>query len=631
MTRAVLGACALLVLLAAGTRLWPTLAPVACTASTSGLPPPGLDARPAGSAPELPRLRVEVPVAASAGLVRVVVGGEDLQGAIEAARPGDILALEPGAVFTGPIRLPKKTGDEWITIRTNVPDGPLPPPGTRVGPSQAPLMAKIESASDSAITASPGAHHYRFIGIEVRPRPGAFLYNLVTLGTRERSLDDLPHHIVFERCYLHGDPEVGGRRGIAANSRHTAVVDSYLSDFKESGADSQAILGWNGLGPIAIVNNYLEAAGENVMFGGGDPAITNLVPSDIEVRGNHFAKPLSWKQGEAGYRNTSWTVKNLFELKNARRVLIDGNVFENNWLEAQVGFAIQFTVRNQEGGAPWSVVEDVTFSNNIVRHAGSGINILGHDDNWPSQPTRRITIRNNVFDDVGGARWGSDGRLFQVLAQAADVVIDHNTAFHTGNIIMADQGPLAGFVYRNNITPHNDYGIIGTGTGVGSRTLSAYFPDAVVRRNVIAGGQAALYPEDNFFPASLAQVGFMDLARGDYRLSPNSPYRRAGTDGKDLGADFTELSGAMLGSARSAAAATARSMIVSPLLPAPPVHPPGLRPTSRIEDASRSRRSVHRTAVGCTGGVAIRSMSVPAGKPVSTWMISKPAAWTRAT
>jgi hypothetical protein len=552
-TRTVLGGCTFLVVLVAGLHLWPRVAPGAGTANLVELPPPGSGTRPPGSPPELPRVPVELPRAVPAGPMRVVGARDDLQSALDAAQPGDVIALEAGATFAGPIRLPKKGGDEWITIRTTVPDGVLPPPGRRVDPSHAPLMPKIESASDSAIVASPGSHHYRFIGIEVRPRPGAFLYSLVVLGGGERSLNELPHHIVFERCYVHGDPQVGGRRGIALNSRHTAVIDSYLSDFKEQGADSQAIAGWNGLGPFAIVNNYLEGAGENLMFGGADPTITNLVPSDIEVRGNHFAKPLDWKQ-DAGDPGTAWTVKNLFELKNARRVLIDGNVFENNWVQAQAGFAILFTVRNQDGGAPWSVVEDVTFSNNVVRHSASGVSILGRDDNRPSQQSQRMLIRNNLFEDIGASRWGGGGRLFQILSEAADVVIDHNTGLHTGNIITTERGPQTGFVYRNNITPHNEHGIIGTNTSSGNRTLSAYFPGGVVRRNVIAGGQAALYPEDNFFPASLAETGFVDLSGGDYRLTPTSRYKRAGTDGKDPGVDFDELSGALPDFGRSAAA-----------------------------------------------------------------------------
>ena len=65
---------------------------------------------------------------------------------------------------------------------------------------------------------------------------------------------------------------------MALNARRAAVIDSYLADFKEVGADSQAIAGWNGPGPFGIANNYLEAAGENVMFGGADPAIDGLVP-----------------------------------------------------------------------------------------------------------------------------------------------------------------------------------------------------------------------------------------------------------------------------------------------------------------------------------------------------------------
>jgi hypothetical protein len=523
-------------------------APVPTAAAVAELPPPGAESRPPGSAPELPRVSVELPPAAPDGPVRLVRAGEDLQAAVDAAAPGDVLALEAGAVF-GPLRLPDKAGPGWITIRTATPDSALPP-GARVEPRHAALMPKIEAATGSAIRAEPGAHHYRFVGLEVRPRAGAFLYNLVALGENETSLESQPHHIVFERCYLHGDPQVGGRRGIALNSRHTAVLDSHLGDFKEQGADSQALAGWNGLGPFAIVNNYLEGAGENLIFGGADPTIANLVPSDIEIRRNHLAKPLAWKPGESGHDGRVWTVKNLLELKNARRVLVEGNLLEHNWVAAQDGFAILFTVRNQDGRAPWSVVEDVTFRGNVVRRSASGVYILAHDDNWPSQTARRIVLRDNVWDDIGGPRWGGGGRLFQVIARSADVVIDHNTARHTGNVVTADLGPHLGFVYTNNITAHNEYGIIGADQPPGQRSIAAYFPDGAVRRNVMAGGAAALYPPDNFFPRSLAEVGFVDLFGGNYALASASPYRRAGTDGKDLGADLGVVARAARGEAR---------------------------------------------------------------------------------
>ena len=326
-----------------------------------------------------------------------------------------------------------------------------------------------------------------------------------SLAESESTADAVPHHIIIDRCYIHGDSRLGGRRGVALNASHTAVVDSYLSDFKERSVDAQAIAGWNAPGPFRIARNYLEASGENVMFGGADPRIPDLVPSDIEVVRNHMAKPLRWKKDDPSFEGTEWSVKNLFELKNARRVLVDGNLFEYNWPHAQNGFAILFTVRNQDGGAPWSVVEDVTFSNNLVRHVSAGINVLGRDDNHPSQQTRRIAIRNNVFLDVGG-RWGN-GRLFQLLNGTSGIVIDHNTAMQTGSVLFADGEPHTKFVFQNNVIPHNEHGITGSGTGPGNASLQRYFPGAVVRRNVIVGGMPGSYPRDNFFPHSLNDIG----------------------------------------------------------------------------------------------------------------------------
>ena len=104
-----------------------------------------------------------------------------------------------------------------------------------------------------------------------------------------------------------------GTRVRNAASPSTAVginiLNSYVSDIKAINADSQAINGYNGAGPFTIENNYLEAAGENVLFGGGDPAVTNLVPSDIVLRRNHLFKPLEWRNAilsaPAGARATS--------------------------------------------------------------------------------------------------------------------------------------------------------------------------------------------------------------------------------------------------------------------------------------------------------------------------------------
>ena len=442
------------------------------------------------------------------------------------------------AAFT----LPNKVGDGWIIIRSSA-NEVLPRPGARATPAHASLMPKIVGTGRPvvALQTAAGAHHFRFIGIEFMPAAGLFATTLLRLGTGEETVaTDLPHDIIVDRCYIHADPIVGGRRGIALNSRSTAIIDSYVSDWKEVGADSQALGGWNGPGPFKIANNYLEAAGENVMFGGADAAIGGLVPSDVQILGNHITKPLAW-------RGSAWTIKNLLELKSARRLLVEGNVFENNWGAAQDGTAIVVKSANQDGAAPWSVTEDVTFVRNIVRHSASGIRISGRGDGFPAGQTARILIRDNLLQDIDSSRWGGDGRPFILLEDISDLTIDHNTADGAGNaLITVDGRPEVGFVFRNNIGPRNEYGIKGSGTGGGLPTLQAYFPGYVVEANAIVGASASNHPPGNFFPPTMDAVGFVDRAVGNYRLASASPYKHAGTDDRDLGADFDALATATL-------------------------------------------------------------------------------------
>ncbi len=510
----------------------------------------------AGADPELPRIFLDTRyVPPTGGQTINVSAGGDFQAAINRANPGDIISLQAGATFTGNFVLPAKTGTGWIVIRTSAPDSSLPAQGTRVTPAHASVMPKIITANtEPAITAANGAHHFRFIGVEVSLAAGNPLtYNLVSLSDGgQNTLDKIPHHLIFDRVYVHGNATATVRRGFALNSASTAIIDSYISDCHEVGADSQAIAGWNTPGPLKIVNNYLEGAGENFIMGGADPSVPNMVPSDIEFARNYCFKPTSWKAGEPDFGGIAWTVKNSFELKNAQRVLIDGNIFENNWVNAQTGFSILFTVRNQDGTAPWSVVQDITFSNNIVRHTASGLNMHGTDDIRPSASTRRVRISNNLFEDVGGNRWGGtgSGRLFQIGVGGGptDVTIEHNTAFQTNHVAAIDGIPPGeSFIFRNNIMPNNEFGFFGSGKGTGNDALNFYFPGAVFMRNVIVGGRGDLYPTDNFFPATIDAVRFVNYNGGNYQLDPSSPFKRAATDGKDIGVDYAALNLALTG------------------------------------------------------------------------------------
>lgn len=112
-------------------------------------------------------------------------------------------------------------------------------------------------------------------------------------------------------------------------------------------------------------------------------------------------------------------------------------------------------------------------------------------------------------------------------------------------VVSGDGKAHRNFVFTDNIALHNSYGIIGSGTGVGLSTIERYFPDALVQGNVIIGGNPERYPAGNFFPDTLADVGFIDYSADNYRLDASSPYARGKGDGKAVGVNVEALCGAV--------------------------------------------------------------------------------------
>jgi hypothetical protein len=581
-------------------------------------------------------------VRGNAATITVNAGG-DLQAALNKAVAGDTILLQAGATFTGNFVLPKKTGTTFIIVRSSAPDGSLPPAGTRMRSSYAALLPKIKSPNtNSALQTATGAHHWQLQFLEFQANSGGY-GEIIRLGSSSETVAaNQPHHLLLDRLYIHWDSKLGSKRGIALNSADTSILNSQISNIKAQGIDSQAICGWNGPGPFLIENNLLEASGENVMFGGSDPAIQGLVPANITIRRNLISKYTAWQKAilstpgsakavpvaggslpastyayrvvaygpcghgttcrsgatadasatlattgsvaitwsavsgatsyrvygrkagaETQYWSTSstslvdtgaagtaasvpsstgqiWTIKNLLELKNAKLVLIEGNIFENCWKADQKGYAVLLTPTNG-GLAAWTVVQDVTFQYNTVRHVGAALMVNGRDTSHGSDYTHNVAIRHNLFTDVS-TKWGGPGGFMVAGNGTRDVHVDHNTIDHDGFVVAGNGEANVGFVFTNNLARHNQWGIYGDGHGAGFDSINIYFPGITMRRNALAGGTASKYPTDNFFPAaSTFLANFVAAATGDFRLASSSPYVGTATDGKNIGADITAL------------------------------------------------------------------------------------------
>ena len=481
-------------------------------------------------------MRPEVNGRSEGGQVSKVSPSQNLQTAIDRARPGDVIELEAGKVYQGPIKLPARSGDGFITIQSS--RAAELPEGTRIGPAQTALLAKLQSSTpgEPVIQTAPSSHHYRFVGLDISTaKADVKVYDLVRIGDTKQTTAEVPHNIVIDRSWIHGFDTQDVQRGVSLNGSEITVSNSYINEIHGRGYDTQAICGWNGPGPFHIINNYLEASGENILFGGADPSIPNLVPSKIEIRGNYLFKPLRWNTKDPSYAGVHWSVKNLLEIKMGRDVVIDGNVMENSWGDAQIGYAVLFTVRNQDGKAPWATIENVTFTNNIVKNSEQGFQLLGSDNLNPSQHASGLQITNNLFTGISNR--------FLTMTDYANVTLSHNTHFQNGNIMSLYGEPSKGFVYTDNITNRgaNGYGIFGDSVGEGNAALARYVPGATVKRNLLIGASASTYPPNNAYPGTLEDVGFQNHQGGNFRLAAKSKFKGSAADKTDPGCQLDRL------------------------------------------------------------------------------------------
>lgn len=439
----------------------------------------------------------------------IVKPSDNLQSILNNAQRGDEIVLPAGTTFTGNFVLPAKAGtaaNGWILVRT---DRALPASGTRVTPLNASLMPRIMTASVApAIATAPAASGWWISGLEITIASSvtSINYGLVNLGDgsgKQASLASVPTDLVIERSYVHGQTTSNVSRCIALNSARTAIMDSYVHECHLKGYDSQAIAGWNGPGPFKIVNNTLAGAGENLMFGGADPAIANLIPSDIEIRRNYIYTPASWKG--------MWTKKNIIESKNSQRVLMEGNVLDGSWGDAQVGFAVVLKSENQSGVCTWCATRDWMIRNNIVRNAGAGFNLAAKEGSNPypvGELMSRLWLEQNLVQNINVGIFTGDARMVQIVNNVKDLTLRNNSFFSSGafaTVLTIGTVPGATNVEMTKNAAHfGSYGIHASNVGGGETALKTIYGTMTYSGQVFVGSVVSGYPTSQFVSSTSA-------------------------------------------------------------------------------------------------------------------------------
>ena len=219
---------------------------------------------------------------------------------------------------------------------------------------------------------------------------------------------------------------------------------------------------WRGMAPVPIRFGTITSRRAVLASCSGvaDSSKPEWMPADILMEDNLVTKQDAWRGGGKA-------VKNALELKTALRVIIRRNRFEKVWTDAQGGSAILFTVRNQDGRAPWSTIEDVLFTQNEIAEVENGLNIGATNDTNPSGQAKNIRLYDNV--------WQCSSNFGMVGGELTDLWVERNTIFNNGTLWVFARGwiqpageeprhprfAVRNFTFRDNLAYMNEYGVFG--------------------------------------------------------------------------------------------------------------------------------------------------------------------------
>jgi hypothetical protein len=501
---------------------------------------------------------------------------------------GEEIIIPAGTVLKGQIVLQPRAFTEYVTIRSSS----LADMGSRASPTVGDY-AVIQGTfpNETPFVMRDGVNHVRLSGLKFDPFPvgndvtqNYYLLQIGELSTQVTSVSNGPHDIIIDHCLINPPDNIQVVHAIANNGYKVAIISSWIGNVKTyGGQDSQAVFALNGRGAHVYNNDYFEAASESVIYGGAPSNIDGSVPTDVEFRRCVFTKRLSWRTLPPNSVGETINEKNLFEIKNGRRIYIEGSLFSDHWDagRSQYSAIVLKSTADIPGGGQgnaWSRSEDIVFENDRLSHANGAFGIAPEFDRpgiqYDALKPRNVKFANMLFDDVTFGRWGSERGWAISLGGVDDLTLDHITI--VDNIDTPDEShELLLYLstissYRLSITdsilPLNYYGIsdsCGEGTnalnvgtsgwfdvnGDSCRGLPSQSQNWTFTGNVLPKMRSqhnpVNYPTANFYPTDYSfvqMVGYRrcgispasdpcDLPISAYRLSDASVYKRqAGTD-----------------------------------------------------------------------------------------------------
>jgi len=187
---------------------------------------------------------------------------------------------------------------------------------------------------------------------------------------------------------------------------------------------------------------------------------------------------MTWLPNSQHFIGTSFIVKNLLEIKNAERLLLEGNVMEGSWGGfSQRGWGIVITPRGS-----WAAARDITIRYNTISHVGSGFQISATqaqspDGRWlDSMAAERISIHDVTVDDMSAATYNGAGITFMITSAFAvnkplnNLTINHMTVLTDSNRLLLVVGSdsrnrelPSNIVFTNNLAVAGKYSVWSTG------------------------------------------------------------------------------------------------------------------------------------------------------------------------